>query len=185
MTALPPPLLEAEHIRLTFGGITAISDVSFRVEKGEFFAVIGPNGAGKTSPPQRADGFTAEFGVGHLRGRVAAGHKPAQIAARGIARTFQNLALFEEMTVLDNVVLGRHHLMKAGLRLGRRVVGPGAPGGARGPPGLPAAARAHGPGRHPRPPGHDLPYGVKKRIELARALAMQPTCCSWTSRWRA
>src|SRR3954470_8918159 len=110
------PLLQAEHIRLTFGGITAISDVSFEVEKGEFFAVIGPNGAGKTSLLNVLNGvYRPSSGTVAFEGQSLLGRKPAQIAAQGIARTFQNLALFEEMTVLDNVVLGRHHRMKAGV----------------------------------------------------------------------
>lgn len=176
MTAAPAPLLQAENLRLTFGGITAISDVSFRVEKGEFFAVIGPNGAGKTSLLNVLNGvYRPTSGSVTFEGESLLGRKPAQIAARGIARTFQNLALFEEMTVLDNVVLGRHHLMKAGLLSGAVWWG--------------RARREENEARRDCLPllelmglddirghlVHDLPYGVKKRIELARALAMQPT----------
>jgi branched-chain amino acid transport system ATP-binding protein len=170
------PLLQAEHVRLTFGGITAISDVSFEVARGEFFAVIGPNGAGKTSLLNVLNGvYRPSAGTVTFDGEPLLGRKPAQIAARGIARTFQNLALFEEMTVLDNVVLGRHHLMKAGLASGALWWG--------------RARREEHEARRDCLPllelmglddirgdlVHDLPYGVKKRIELARALAMQPT----------
>jgi branched-chain amino acid transport system ATP-binding protein len=176
MTGPQPPLLQAENVRLTFGGITAISDVSFRVEKGEFFAVIGPNGAGKTSLLNVLNGvYRPSSGTVSFQGEPLLGRKPAQIAALGIARTFQNLALFEEMTVLDNVVLGRHHLMKAGLVSGAVWWG--------------RARREEYDARRDCLPllelmglddirghlVHDLPYGVKKRIELARALAMQPT----------
>lgn len=176
MTAARHPLLQAEHVRLTFGGITAISDVSFSVEKGEFFAVIGPNGAGKTSLLNVLNGvYRPSSGSVTFQGESLLGRKPAQIASLGIARTFQNLALFEEMTVLDNVVLGRHHLMKAGLLSGAIWFG--------------RARREEQEARRDCLPllelmglddirgelVHDLPYGVKKRIELARALAMQPT----------
>ena len=170
------PLLVAEHVRLTFGGITAISDVSFRVEKGEFFAVIGPNGAGKTSLLNVLNGvYRPSSGSVTFEGQPLLGRKPAQIASQGIARTFQNLALFEEMTVLDNVVLGRHHRMKAGMLSGAVWWG--------------RARREEHEARRDCLPllelmglddirgelVHDLPYGVKKRIELARALALQPT----------
>jgi branched-chain amino acid transport system ATP-binding protein len=170
------PLLQAEHVRLTFGGITAISDVSFRVEKGEFFAIIGPNGAGKTSLLNVLNGvYRPSSGSVTFEGQSLLGRKPAQIAAQGIARTFQNLALFEEMTVLDNVVLGRHHRMKAGMLSGAFWWG--------------RARREEHEARRDCLPllelmglddirgelVHDLPYGVKKRIELARALALQPT----------
>ncbi len=176
MSAAGQPLLQAEHVRLTFGGITAISDVSFAVEQGEFFAVIGPNGAGKTSLLNVLNGvYRPTSGSVSFQGESLLGRKPAQIAARGIARTFQNLALFEEMTVLDNVVLGRHHFMKAGLVSGALWFG--------------RARREEQEARRDCLPllelmglddirgelVHDLPYGVKKRIELARALAMQPT----------
>ena len=172
----PDPLLQAENLRLTFGGITAISDVSFRVEKGEFFAVIGPNGAGKTSLLNVLNGvYRPSSGTVTFEGQSLLGRKPPQIASQGIARTFQNLALFEEMTVLDNVVLGRHHLMKAGVLSGAVWWGR-------------ARREEHDARRECLPLlelmglddirgelVHDLPYGVKKRIELARALAMQPT----------
>jgi branched-chain amino acid transport system ATP-binding protein len=176
VTAAQPPLLQAEHVRLTFGGITAISDVTFEVRQGEFFAVIGPNGAGKTSLLNVLNGvYRPSSGSVTFQGESLLGRKPAQIAARGIARTFQNLALFEEMTVLDNVVLGRHHLMTAGLLSGAVWFG--------------RARREEHEARRDCLPllelmglddirgelVHDLPYGVKKRIELARALAMQPT----------
>ena len=176
MTGTGEPLLRAENVRLTFGGVTAISDVSFEVQKGEFFAVIGPNGAGKTSLLNVLNGvYRPSSGSVTFEGESLLGRKPADIAARGIARTFQNLALFEEMTVLDNVVLGRHHLMKAGLLTGSVWWG--------------RARREENEARRDCLPllelmglddirgqlVHDLPYGVKKRIELARALAMQPT----------
>ena len=169
------PLLAVRNIRLTFGGITAIKDVSFEVEKGEFFAIIGPNGAGKTSMLNVLNGvYKPTSGSVEFDGQSLLGRKPADIARLGIARTFQNLALFEEMTVLDNVVLGRHHFMKAGVLSGMFWFG--------------RARREEYEARRDCMPllelmglddirdeiVRELPYGVKKRIELARALAMRP-----------
>ncbi|GGM92320.1 ABC transporter ATP-binding protein [Thermopolyspora flexuosa] len=169
------PLLAVRNVKLTFGGITAIKDVSFEVEKGEFFAIIGPNGAGKTSMLNVLNGvYKPTSGTVEFEGQPLLGRKPADIARLGIARTFQNLALFEEMTVLDNVVLGRHHFMKAGVLSGMLWFG--------------RARREEYEARRDCMPlielmglsdirnelVRDLPYGVKKRIELARALAMRP-----------
>ncbi|MEV5409648.1 ABC transporter ATP-binding protein [Thermopolyspora sp. NPDC052614] len=175
MTAADRPMLAARNIKLTFGGITAIKDVSFEVNKGEFFAIIGPNGAGKTSTLNVVNGvYKPSSGSLEFEGESLLGRKPADIAELGIARTFQNLALFEEMTVLDNIVLGRHHLMKSGVLSGMLWWG--------------RARREEYEARRDCLPllelmglsdirdeiVQDLPYGVKKRIELARALAMRP-----------
>jgi branched-chain amino acid transport system ATP-binding protein len=175
MTDADRPLLAARNIKLTFGGITAIKDVSFEVRRGEFFAIIGPNGAGKTSMLNVINGvYKPSAGSLEFEGESLLGRKPADIAELGIARTFQNLALFEEMTVLDNIVLGRHHLMKAGVLGGMLWFG--------------RARREEYEARRDCLPlldlmglsdirdelVQDLPYGVKKRIELARALAMRP-----------
>lgn len=175
MTATGTPLLAARNVKLTFGGITAIKDVSFEVAKGEFFAIIGPNGAGKTSMLNVVNGvYKPTSGSVEFEGRSLLGRKPADIAKLGIARTFQNLALFEEMTVLDNIVLGRHHFMRSGVLSGMLWWG--------------KARREEYEARRDCLPLLDLmglsdirdetvrelPYGVKKRIELARALAMRP-----------
>ncbi len=109
------PLLEVRHVSLQFGGIKALSDVSLAVAPGELISVIGPNGAGKTSlfncisglyRPTSGDILWQREGIDGLR--------PDQIAARGIARTFQNIELFRHMTTLDNLLLGRHLHMRAG-----------------------------------------------------------------------
>ncbi len=169
------PILEAEHIEVSFGGIKAIQDVSFAVEPEEFFAIIGPNGAGKTSMLNVLNGlYRPSRGDVRFEGRSLIGMAPPQVAALGIARTFQNLALFDEMTVLDNVVFGRHHFMRSGVLSGGLWFGK-----ARAEekaarvdciPLLELMGLMDIRDRTVR----DLPYGVKKRIELARALAMKP-----------
>lgn len=167
--------LDVNDVSLRFGGVTALNGVSFQVREGEFFAIIGPNGAGKTSLLNVLNGFyRPQTGVVTLHGQQLTGQRPSSIASQGVARTFQNLALFEDLTVLDNVVLGRHHLMRSGvlsgaLWLGRARAEERAARSACLPllelTGLDTIATAT---------VKDLPYGLKKRVELARALAMQP-----------
>ncbi|MDV3221163.1 ABC transporter ATP-binding protein [Intrasporangium sp.] len=169
------PILEVEQVEVTFGGIKAIQDVSFAVEPEEFFAIIGPNGAGKTSMLNVLNGvYRPSRGDMRFEGRSLLGMAPPQVAALGIARTFQNLALFDEMNVLDNVVFGRHHFMRSGVLSGGLWFGR-----ARDEekaarvdclPLLELMGLMDIRDRTVR----DLPYGVKKRIELARALAMKP-----------
>nr|WP_274636233.1 ABC transporter ATP-binding protein [Microbacterium bovistercoris] len=169
------PLLDVRDIELTIGGLHILRGVSFDVQPGEFFTVIGPNGAGKTSLLNvisriyRPTGGTVTFDGASLLGA-----KRSALAGLGIARTFQNLALFEQMDVLDNVVLGRHRLMRSGVLTGAVWFG-------RARREEAAARRACEPlidlmglGAYLRRPIGDLPYGIKKRIELARALAVEP-----------
>jgi branched-chain amino acid transport system ATP-binding protein len=170
-------LLALEALQLSFGGVAALAGVSLEVNAGDFFAIIGPNGAGKTSIFNCISGIYAP-GRGHIRfdGRDITRLKPHQRAKLGIARTFQNIALFKGMTVLDNVKIGRHIHLRAGalacgVYLGR-------------------AAREEF--EHRAAIERDiidllelqdirhkivgtLPYGLQKRVELARALALDPT----------
>ena len=119
------PMVQFDHVTLAFGGVTALSDVSFHVLPRELFAIIGPNGAGKTSIFNCLSGvYRPTKGEIRFQGERIDRRSPVTIARRGIARTFQNLALFHDLTVLDNVMLGRHHLMRtdylsAALWLGR------------------------------------------------------------------
>lgn len=170
------PLLSVEHITLRFGGVTALSDVSFDVQRGELFAIIGPNGAGKSSIFNCLNGvYRPQEGTIHLNGERISGRRPVAIARLGIARTFQNLGLFSTLTVLDNLMLGRHHLMHTGFLAGALWFG---------------RARNEEIAHRPRceqiiellelesyrfKPVALLPYGVRKRVEVARALAMEPT----------
>jgi branched-chain amino acid transport system ATP-binding protein len=168
-------LLEVSGLSLRFGGVAALRDVGFSIAAGELFGLIGPNGAGKTCILNCLNGVDRpQAGRALLLGHDLLAMSPPATAEAGVARTFQNLALFSNLTVIDNLMLGRHHLMKAGPLAGALWWG--------------RARReeiAHrrrcaeimdlldlGPYRH-YPVGL-LPYGVQKRIELGRALAMDP-----------
>ena len=168
-------LMEMKNITLRFGGVKAITDISFDIREGEIRAIIGPNGAGKSSMLNVISGFyVPQEGEVWFRGQKRAPMRPYEVARQGIARTFQNIALFEGMTVLDNIMTGRLTLMETGL-----------------------AAQALWWGRAQREevahrekvekiidfleiqpirktPVGRLPYGLKKRVELARALAAEP-----------
>jgi branched-chain amino acid transport system ATP-binding protein len=169
------PLLVVDGITLRFGGITALSGVSFTVNPGELYAIIGPNGAGKTSIFNCLNGvYKPAEGTITLGGERLSGRSPASIASRGVARTFQNLGLFSHLTVLENILLGRHHVMQTGFLAGAAWWGP-----ARREE---LAQRRHcedivellelEPYRFQ--PVALLPYGVRKRVEVARAVAMDP-----------
>ncbi len=168
-------LLQADGLTLRFGGNTTLDAVSFDVEEGELFAIIGPNGAGKTSTFNCISGvYRPQEGSISLDGTRLTGLAPDVIARRGVARTFQNVELFDNLSVLDNLLLGRHHLtnytwMEAMAWFGRSRTQELA--ARRKVEDLIefldlAAVR--------NTPVGILPYGVKKRIELGRALAMEP-----------
>ena len=109
-------LLAVENVSLTFGGVKAIRDVSFDIRKGEIRAIIGPNGAGKTSMLNVINGFyTPQSGRIMFRGETRSKMRPYDAARGGIARTFQNVALFRGMTALDNIMAGRTLKMNRGL----------------------------------------------------------------------
>jgi branched-chain amino acid transport system ATP-binding protein len=169
------PVLSVRDVRLSFAGVTAIDGVSFEVRPAELFALIGPNGAGKTSLFNVISGvYRPQRGEVRFLGAKITGLRPHRVAARGIARTFQNIELFENLTVLDNLLLGRHIHVRYGL--GRAALWCG------------WALREELSHREAveeiidfleleqwrRLPVGLLPYGVQKRVELGRALAMQP-----------
>jgi branched-chain amino acid transport system ATP-binding protein len=175
MTAAAAPMLQARGLTLRFGSVTAFADVSFDVARGELFAVIGPNGAGKTSlfnvlsrVYQPSAGSVRFEGADLLRLRASG------LAGAGVARTFQNLGLFGQLTALENVLIGRHHLMRAGvLRSGLWL------GYARGEERRHRAAALEalefaGLAHHAHDPVGTLPFGIRKGVEIARALAMEP-----------
>src|ERR1700675_2821952 len=111
-----PPQLAAIGVSKYFGGVRAVEDISISVRGGEIVSIIGPNGAGKTSLLNMISGFyKPDSGRILLEGREITHRKPSEGAALGIARTFQNIALFSGLTVLDNLMLGRHVRMRAGL----------------------------------------------------------------------
>lgn len=169
-------LLEAAGITLRFGSVTAFRDVSFTVDDDELFAVIGPNGAGKTSLFNVVSRvYRPTAGQVRYRGTDMRSLRTRDLASQGIARTFQNLGLFPTMTVLDNVLVGRHHLMRSGPIRGGIFWGTAS--------GEERRHRAHameslefaGIAAQASLPVAVLPYGVRKRVELARALAMEPS----------
>ena len=168
-------LLSVENVSLSFGGVRAISDVSFDIRKGEIRAIIGPNGAGKTSMLNVINGFYfPQKGVITFKGQKRREMRPYFAATSGISRTFQNVALFKGMSTLDNMMAGRTLKMRRGLFWQALRVG--------------FAEREEIAHReiverlidfleiqHIRKvPVGKLPYGLQKRVELGRALAMEP-----------
>jgi len=170
------PLLEARDISLQFGGVRALSEVGFHVKPGELFSIIGPNGAGKTSMLNCISGrYKPTSGTVHFKGEDITRLTPNQRATRGLGRTFQNLALFAHMTVLDNIMVGRHHL------LGNNFL----TGGLYWFGGAQKEELAHRRDvediidfleiSHIRKSvAGTLSYGLRKRVELARAVAVKP-----------
>ncbi len=168
-------LLEVENISLSFGAVRAISDVSFDIKKGEIRAIIGPNGAGKTSMLNCINGFYhPQQGTITYKGNKRSAMKPHEAAEQGIARTFQNVALFKGMSTLDNIMTGRNLKMKSGLLSSMLWWG--------------MAEKEELEHRRyvediidfleieaiRKTPVGRLPYGLQKRVELGRALAAEP-----------
>jgi len=168
-------LLSVENVSLSFGGVNAVSDVSFDIRKGEIRAIIGPNGAGKTSMLNIINGFyQPQHGRITFKGETRSKMRPHDAAHGGIARTFQNVALFRGMTALDNILTGRTLKMHKNFFWQLLRFGP--------------ALTEEIEHRHRveeiidflkiqeirRTPVGRLPYGLQKRVELGRALAMEP-----------
>jgi len=110
------PVMEVQHVSLSFGGVTALQDISFDIQGGEIRAIIGPNGAGKSSMLNVINGFYhPQQGKIIYQGRERKTLKPYQIARQGVARTFQNIALFKGMSTLDNIMTGRLTHMQTGI----------------------------------------------------------------------
>ena len=168
-------LLEASGIILSFRGVNALSDVSLSVDAGTIHAIVGPNGAGKTSLLNCVSGvYRPQRGTIHFGGEDISRKSPSQRTALGIARTFQNIALFRGMTVLDNLLIGRHLHQKVGVLAGGIYLGHGE-----------REEIAHREKveevidfleiQHIRKKVvGTLAYGLQKRVELARALALEP-----------
>ncbi|MGQ9889146.1 MAG: ABC transporter ATP-binding protein [Aggregatilineales bacterium] len=171
-----PPKLHVDAVSLTFGGIRALQDVNFTVETGKITAVIGPNGAGKTSLINTINGFySPQHGRIVFEGRDITRLPPYKRAQLGISRTFQNIALYTNMTTLDNLMAARHIHMRSNLLTGALFFGP--------------ARREEIAHRRVveeiieflemesirKKTVGSLSYGLRKRVELGRALALEPT----------
>ena len=169
-------ILDLQHISLSFGGVKALTDISFDVREHEIRAIIGPNGAGKSSMLNVINGvYHPQQGNILFRGEIRRDMTPTKAARQGIARTFQNIALFKGMTVLDNIMTGRNTKMHAGLLANALWLG--------------RASREEMEHREKveelidfleiqhirKTPAGRLPYGLQKRVELARALAAEPS----------
>ena len=168
-------LLSVDHISLSFGGVRALEDINFDIRQKEIFAIIGPNGAGKTSMLNVINGFYhPQQGEIQFKGLHRKQMRPHEAAVQGIARTFQNVALFKGMSTLNNIMSGRNLKMKSNLFWQALYYGP--------------ARKEEMENREVvediidfleiqsirRTPVGKLPYGLQKRVELGRALAMEP-----------
>ena len=169
-------LLQTQHLTMTFGGLTAVSDLNIEIGNGQIIGLIGPNGAGKTTAFNMITGvYRPTSGSIIFKGRPIGGIKPHRITAMGIARTFQNVRLFKEMTVLENVLVAHHFRM--GINLAESVLK------------LPSYFRKEKEARElalsllervglvdqANESSTSLPYGKQRRLEIARALATGPT----------
>jgi len=169
------PLLTFEHVTLRFGGVTALADVSFAVQPGELFAIIGPNGAGKTSIFNCLNGvYRPQEGEIRLEGESLLKRSSSKIAEMGIARTFQNLGLFANLTLVDNLMLGRHCLMKTGFLAGMAWWGRAKREEIHHRAAVEEIVELLELEEHRHTHAGLLPYGIQKRLELGRALCMEP-----------
>ncbi|MBT5111227.1 MAG: ABC transporter ATP-binding protein [Rhodospirillaceae bacterium] len=171
-------LLSVENISLSFGAVRAISDVSFNIKKGEIRAIIGPNGAGKTSMLNCINGFYhPQLGEIIYKGAVRKQMKPYETAANGVARTFQNVALFRGMTTLDNLMTGRNlkfNKWKTCLLAAAIFVGPTRDEERKHRAFVEEIIKFLEIEAIRKTPVGRLPYGLQKRVELGRALAAEP-----------
>lgn len=168
-------ILDVKNISLRFGGVKALTDISFNVKEHEIRSIIGPNGAGKSSMLNCINGvYTPSEGSITFRGQTFAHMNSRQVAEMGIGRTFQNLALFKGMSVIDNIMTGRNLKIRSNLFMQALRIGP--------------AQREEEQHREfvehiidfleiqafRKTPVGQLPYGLQKRVDLGRALAMEP-----------
>ncbi|HEX9866136.1 MAG TPA: ABC transporter ATP-binding protein [Acidimicrobiia bacterium] len=168
-------LLDVQNIKLSFKGVIAIDDVSFHVDDGELFAIIGPNGAGKTSLFNSINQvYHPQHGDILWKGETLMGLKPNSTAERGLARTFQNIALYPHMTVLENILTGRHIRMRAGWIAGSLWWGKAKKEEMTNREVVEGIIDFLEIEQWRKYPVGLLPYGIQKRVELGRALAMEP-----------
>ncbi len=167
-------ILEVKDIVLRFGGVTAIDGVSFHVNSNELFAIIGPNGAGKTSIfNSLSQVYRPQEGTIEWKGQSLMGKRPNEVAELGIARTFQNIALFGQMTVIENLLMGRHIRMK-GKWWQNMLWKPSEAEELANREKVEDIIDFLEIQEWRKFPVSLLPYGIQKRVELGRALAMDP-----------
>jgi branched-chain amino acid transport system ATP-binding protein len=168
-------ILEIVDVHLAFAGIKAIDGVTLRVHNGELFAVIGPNGAGKTSIFNCISGvYRPQVGAVRFLGHDLTRMKPHRIAELGVARTFQNIELFPQLTVLDNLMLGRHQHLRYGTAAAMIRVGRASREEERNRQVVEGIIEFLEIQQHRKSYVAMLPYGIQKRVELGRALATEP-----------
>ena len=168
-------ILEIVDVHLSFAGIKAIDGVSLRVRNGELFAVIGPNGAGKTSIFNCISGvYRPQVGAVRFLGHDLTSMKPHKIADLGVARTFQNIELFPRLTVLDNLMLGRHQHLHYGTAAAMIRIGKASREERRSRAVVEGIIEFLEIQQYRKAYVAMLPYGIQKRVELGRALAMEP-----------
>lgn len=168
-------MLNVDSLTLNFGGVVALNDINFEVQKEELFAILGPNGAGKTSLFNCLSGLVKPRGSIQVKGQQLVGKKPHQIAEMGIARTFQNLGLFTSMTVEENILVGGHHQVRGGVFSAAF----------RWPETFRSECKARARAdeimellalrEYSSLSVGTLPYGIRKRVEIAKAVASNPT----------
>ena len=169
------PLLTVENVTLAFGGITALADVSFEIREHEICAIIGPNGAGKSSMLNVINGFyNPQSGSITYKGVTRTRMRPHQAASQGIARTFQNIALFKGMSTLDNIMTGRNLKMKKNLLWQALYFGPALTEELEHRTKVEEIIDFLEIEAIRKTPVGKLPYGLQKRVELGRALAAEP-----------
>jgi len=168
-------ILDVHNISLRFGGVKALSDISFDVREHEIRAIIGPNGAGKSSMLNCINGvYTPQEGSITFRGQTFKHMNSRQVAEMGVARTFQNLALFKGMSVIDNLMTGRNLRIKSNLLLQALRWGPAEREEAEHREKVERIIDFLEIQAHRKTPVGQLPYGLQKRVDLGRALAMEP-----------
>ena len=168
-------VLDVQNISLRFGGVKALTDISFNVREHEIRSIIGPNGAGKSSMLNCINGvYTPQDGSITFRGKTFSHMNPRQVAEMGVARTFQNLALFKGMSVIDNIMTGRNLKIKSGLLMQALRIGPAQREEERHREFVEHIIDFLEIQAFRKTPVGQLPYGLQKRVDLGRALAMEP-----------
>lgn len=168
-------ILDVKNISLAFGGVKALSDISFDVREHEVRAIIGPNGAGKSSMLNCINGvYIPQQGSISFKGQTFSHMDSHQVATMGIARTFQNLALFKGMSVIDNIMTGRNLRIKSNILMQALRIGPAEREEVRHREFVEHIIDFLEIQAYRKTPVGQLPYGLQKRVDLGRALAMEP-----------